>query len=345
MARKPPARPSLDIARRQPAPVAAPLTADGNRLVGAREVPIDQVIPDPDQPRRDWDAEEADGGLDELAASLKEFGVLQPLLVREDGSLDDGRARYVVIAGGRRRAAAERAGFATLPVVIRDEEAGRVRAVQLVENIQRRALAPLDEARAYQEIIDAEGISAEALGTRLGISGQQVRDRILLLSDQVVSDAVQRAQVPATVASELLRLPAEGQHLLRGRIEAGEALERSDVRETREALAAAGVKNPRAKGGGRATRATQKDQSSFDPQRVQKDQSSFDPAGDKAHSGEGLPEASPLALRVYSAFQAWQADLDRVLPQLPPKEARGLRGLLRADMERLLGFLAEDWDV
>lgn len=127
MPRKPPPLVTIGMDRAQKMSAAAPMATDGIRLAGAREVPIEQIVPDPDQPRRDWDAEEASGGLAELAASLKEFGVLQPLLVREQGALDDGRARYVIIAGGRRRAAAERAGLATLPVVIRDEEAGRVR--------------------------------------------------------------------------------------------------------------------------------------------------------------------------------------------------------------------------
>lgn len=317
MPRKP--SPRFMIGRVQAVPDILPMAADGERLIGARQVPIDQVVPDPGQPRRDWDDDESVARLADLAASLKEFGVLQPLLVREDGSLDDGRTRYAIIAGGRRRAAAELASLRSLPVVIRDEEAGRVRVLQLVENIQRRALAPLDEARAYQEIIDAEGISAEALGARLSISRQQVRDRILLLSDQVVSDAVQREQVPATVASEMLRLPDEGQRLLRGRIEAGEALERSDVRKTRETLVAVGVKNPRAKGGGRATR---KDQSGFDPSTPSKDQSRFDP-----DPVQGL----------YEAFKAWEAQVSH----LPPADLQRLVGLIHGDMQSFMESVTE----
>jgi len=329
MPRKP--SPRFMIGRVQAAPDILPMAADGERLIGARQVPIDQVVPDPGQPRRDWDDDESVARLADLAASLKEFGVLQPLLVREDGSLDDGRTRYAIIAGGRRRAAAELASLRSLPVVIRDEEAGRVRVLQLVENIQRRALAPLDEARAYQEIIDAEGISAEALGARLSISGQQVRDRILLLSDQVVSDAVQREQVPATVASEMLRLPDEGQRLLRGRIEAGEALERSDVRKTREALVAVGVKNPRAKGGGRATR---KDQSGFDPSTPSKDQSRFDPSTPSKDQSRFDPD--PVQ-GLYEAFKAWEAQVS----QLPPADLQRLVGLIHGDMQSFMESVTE----
>jgi len=230
---------------------AVPLTTDGERLAGAREVPIDQVVPDPGQPRRDWIDEEAVAALLELAASLKEFGVLQPLLVREDGALDDGRTRYVIIAGGRRRAAAEIAGRATLPVVIRDEEGARVRSLQLVENIQRRDLSPLDEARAYQELIDAEGITASDLSKRLHISPQTVRDRLLLLSDQTIADAVQRGQIGTAAARDVLRAADEPRNILRGLVDAGETVTQATVKDVRERAEAAGVTNPRKTGGGR----------------------------------------------------------------------------------------------
>ena len=244
------------IGRVQAAPDILPMAADGERLIGARQVPIDQVVPDPRQPCRDWDDDESVTRLADLAASLKEFGVLQPLLVREDGSLDDGRTRYAIIAGGRRRAAAELASLRSLPVVIRDEEAGRVRVLQLVENIQRQDLAPLEEARAFMEIMDANGITAETLAERLHISGQTVRDRLLLLSDQPMADAVQRGQIGPTVARDILRTADEPQAILRDLIDAGEVVTKATVKEVRERATAAGVKNARAKGGGRGKRQT-----------------------------------------------------------------------------------------
>ncbi len=248
MARKPPARPSLDIGRRQAAPA---IVAGDNRRAGAREVSLDQVVPDPDQPRRDWSDAEAVEDLNELAASLKEFGVLQPLLVRVDGALDDGRTRYVIIAGGRRRAAAELAGVSTLPVVIRDEDGGRVRLMQLVENIQRRALSPLDEARAFQEIIDAEGITASDLSKRIHISPQTVRDRLLLLSDQTIADAVQRGQIGTAAARDVLRAADEPRNILRGLVDAGETVTQATVKDVCARAEAAGITNPRKTGGGR----------------------------------------------------------------------------------------------
>ena len=122
--------------------------ATERRLPGALEVPLEQVVPDPGQPRRDWAHDDGEARLAELAASVREFGVLQPLLVREEGTLPDGRQRYVIIAGGRRRAAAERAGLSLLPVVVRGEGAAGGRIIQPVANRQRQTLNPVDDARA-----------------------------------------------------------------------------------------------------------------------------------------------------------------------------------------------------
>jgi len=236
---------------RAKAQTAAPRQAEGPRtLQGAMNVPIEQIAPDPDQPRRAID----DEGLRDLAASMTEYGVLQPLLVREDGYLNDERARYMIIAGGRRYAAALLAGLTRLPVVVRDTEGATLRLTQLIENVQRQDLAPLDEARAFKELMDAEGLDAVALGKRLHVTGQHVRDRLLLLTDEVVAGAVQRQQVAPTVAREVLRLPKESRAQLRDRITAGEHVDHADVKAAKKRDTASGVVNPRAKGGGRAQR-------------------------------------------------------------------------------------------
>jgi ParB family chromosome partitioning protein len=216
-------------------------------LMGALAVPIEQIIPDPDQPRKDRDQ----ARLTDLAASIKEYGVLQPLLVREYGLLDDGRTQYMIVAGGRRYAASQQAGIARLPVVVRDTEGAMLRLTQLIENVQRQDLAPLEEARAFMEIMDAEGLSAEQLGMRLHISGQKVRDRLLVLGNQPIADAVQRGQMGTAVAAEVLRLPDEGQAQVTAIIDAGGTVDQPTVRALRDDLKAVGVANPRAKGGGR----------------------------------------------------------------------------------------------
>lgn len=307
---------------RPPAPVGTPQQAEGPRtLRGALVLPIEQIVPDPGQPRTSQDTRR----LEELAASLREYGVLQPLLVREDGFLDDGRTRYMIVAGGRRYAAAQLAGLSRLPVVVRDTEGANLRMTQLVENVQRQDLTPLEEARAYQELIEAQGLSAEALGKRLGLSGQQVRDRVLLLSDQVVSDAVQRQQLPATVASEMLRLADAERASLRRRLESGEHLDRSAVREVRAQAKAAGVTNPRAKGGGRATRPKHPSAVTEAPragQMVSEDQSGFDPTS-PAHTFtealRALDRAALGRLLVYGAERQWSCqDLLRVIDEAEP---------------------------
>ncbi len=238
-------------AERPPAPEQTARQADGPRtLVGALTLPIEQLIPDPDQPRRDHGGD----SLRALADSLTTYGVLQPLVVREQGTLDDGRTRYMVVAGGRRYAAALLAGLTRLPVVVKDTEGAALRMTQLVENLQRQDLAPLEEARAFKEIMDAEGLSAKALGQRLHLSGQHVRDRLLLLSDQPIADAVQRGQIGPTVARDVLHLADAAQAPLRRRISDGETLDNTDVKHARAAATAAGMTNPRAAGGGRAAR-------------------------------------------------------------------------------------------
>jgi len=252
MARKTP--PRVSIGRAQEAPVQPDAPSAETRLVGAREVPIDQVVPDPKQPRQDWRHDDGEQRLDELAASIGEFGLLQPLLVREEGALEDGRTRYVIIAGGRRRAAAERAGRDTISIVVRGDESERVRVLQLVENLQRQDLAPLDEARAYQELLAIDHLSPQALADRLHISGQKVRDRLRLLADQVLADAVERRQISATAARDIMTLPDDEIARFRDRVLAGEPLQSNDIAVARARLAAAGVANPRRKGGGKAVR-------------------------------------------------------------------------------------------
>ncbi len=221
--------------------------ATERRLPGAMEVPIEQVFPDPGQPRQDWEHNGGARRLDELTESVREFGVLQPLVVREDGTIGDGRQRYLIIAGGRRYAAAQRAELTTVPVVARSEEASRVRILQLVENLQRQDLSPIDEARAYQELIDLENLSPPMIAARLHLSAQHVRDRLRVLSDQVLADAVERRQISATAARDIMQLPDDAYTAFRVRVLGGEAIQSSDVATARGRLSAAGVVNPRRK--------------------------------------------------------------------------------------------------
>lgn len=303
--------------------------ATERRLTGALEVPLDQLAPDPDQPRRDWEHDDGAGRLGELAASIREFGILQPLVVREEGILPDGRQRYAIIAGGRRFAAASSVGLATVPVVVRGDEAARVRVIQLVENIQRQDLSPLDEARAYQELIDVEKLSPPTLAARLHISAQHVRDRLRLLGDQVLADAVERGRISGTTARDILQLPESERNALRVRVDSGEAVQYGDVAAVREQLAAAGVANPRRK-------------------RAAKKQTSFVPDGTVEAQTGGDVIATPLA----AVERNKPRDADDVAPRPPLKHIpqsdeslldavisvieRGLEGKQRAELAMML---------
>lgn len=351
---------------------ATPVDAE-RALPGALSAPIEQIVPDPGQPRRDMDG----ARLAELAASLKEHGVLQPLLVREDGYLEDGRTRYMIVAGGRRHAAARQAGLVRLPVVVRDSEGAALRVTQLIENVHRQDLAPLEEARAFQELMDAEGLNAEELGERLHVSGQKVRDRLLLLTDQVVADAVLRAQIPVTVAAEILRLPAEGQEQLRPSIEAGAAVDRATVREIRDELKAAGVANPRTKGGGRPKNAVRQPpqarpdnvnyQCGIDNERPTTGGAAFSTTVPPSPmptptTAQSTPRATPTdgvraapdpldradaavaparVKTLYAQFQDWRARVYGELDDLPADERRTLLRLVRDDVEHLFRRLDE----
>jgi ParB family chromosome partitioning protein len=148
---------------------AAAGAADGALL---RELPVDAVAPNRHQPRKTF----ADDSLRELSASIAELGVLQPVLVR-----DQGDGRYELIAGERRWRAAQQAGLTTLPAVVRPagEEASLEQA--LVENLHRDDLNPLEEAAAYQQLVDEFGLTQEQVATRVGKNRSTVANTVRLL--------------------------------------------------------------------------------------------------------------------------------------------------------------------
>ncbi|HVA91368.1 MAG TPA: ParB/RepB/Spo0J family partition protein [Chloroflexota bacterium] len=224
--------------------VSRPLRLEPVRLPGALEVPIADIAPDPTQPRQNWHHDEGERRLTDLAQSIAEFGILQPLLVRPALVEEEGPP-YRLVAGNRRLEAARRAGLVTVPVVVRDTSAVELRILQLTENLLRQDLAPLDEARAYQELIDLEHLSPRRLAARLHISDQQVRLRLRLLSDQVLADAVERRQIAANTARLVQQLPDEEQLPFRERVRLGERLQANDMAAVRARLLAEGAIHPR----------------------------------------------------------------------------------------------------
>ena len=140
---------------------------------GLAEIPVDRLRPNPEQPRRAFDQ----GALDELADSIRRHGVLQPLLVSEDGA-----GGYVVIAGERRWRAARAAGLTTVPAVIRERLGARDElALALVENLQRRDLSPLEEARAFEHLRSEHGLSQAEIADQVGLDRSTVANALRLL--------------------------------------------------------------------------------------------------------------------------------------------------------------------
>lgn len=144
---------------------------------GFSQVPVDEIDANPNQPRSRFD----DASLEELAASMREVGVLQPIVV------EIGETGYTLIAGERRWRAAKRAGLPTIPAVVRDSTGGHTLVEALVENVQRMDLTPLEEARAYRQLLEEYGMTQDAIATRVGKSRPAISNtlRLLHLPDEV----------------------------------------------------------------------------------------------------------------------------------------------------------------
>lgn len=172
-----------------------------------RKVPIEQVEPNPEQPRKRF----VQGNLDDLAASIKEKGVIQPLIVR---ILDNGR--FQIVAGERRWRAAQMANLHELPVVVRQFSDAEVLEVAIIENIQRADLNPMEEALGYRQLMDRFSHTQEKIAEVLGKSRSHIANllRLLTLPDDVVelvregalSAGHARALVTSEDASSLAKL-------------------------------------------------------------------------------------------------------------------------------------------
>src|SRR5437867_1158228 len=144
----------------------------GEASPGLMEVPVNAVAPNPKQPRTRFD----DETIAALAASIREVGILQPLVVRRSG---DGR--YELIAGERRLRAAKAAGLATVPIVLRDSEDADLLREALIENIHREDLNPIEQAEAFRQLLEELGLKQDELAERVGVSRSHIANTIRLL--------------------------------------------------------------------------------------------------------------------------------------------------------------------
>ncbi|KPQ18286.1 MAG: chromosome partitioning protein, ParB family [Rhodobacteraceae bacterium HLUCCO18] len=138
-----------------------------------RNAPVEQLFPNPDQPRRSF----SEDALEELAASIREKGVIQPLIVRPNPRGDG----YQIVAGERRWRAAQRAQVHEVPVIVRDFDDTEVLEVAIIENIQRSDLNPIEEAQGYRQLMDRFGHTQEQLATAMGKSRSHIANLMRLL--------------------------------------------------------------------------------------------------------------------------------------------------------------------
>lgn len=165
---------------------------------GLLEIPVQGVSPNPKQPRNHFDEET----IDSLAASIREVGILQPIVVRR---VPGG---YELIAGERRLRAARKAGLATIPAVVRDSDDTDTLREAIIENIHREDLGPIELAEAFRALLDDLDLKQETLAERLGVSRSHIANTIRLLQ---LSPAVQQLLVDGKIqaghARTLLGLP------------------------------------------------------------------------------------------------------------------------------------------
>ncbi len=161
------------------------------------EVPIEDIIPNRFQPRLAFNEE----GINELSESIKEHGIIQPLVVRKLGD------KYEIIAGERRYKASTMAGLTKVPVIISDIDDNKSAEVALVENIQRRNLTAIEEAKSYKNLLDRGYLTQEQLANKMGVSQSAIANKLRLLNlDEEVQEALLNEKISERHARSLLTL-------------------------------------------------------------------------------------------------------------------------------------------
>ncbi len=194
------------------APAPPPALPAGRALLS---LPLEDVERSPQQPRKRFD----EARLEELAASIRTHGVVEPILVRRHGQ------RYRIVAGERRWRAAQRAGLKEIPALVREATDGEAFEIALVENLQRADLNAIEEAEAYQALVAERGLTQEQVAERVGKERSTVSNSLRLLKlPEDVRDAVREARLEMGHARALLGL------------EGADAIRRAATRVLREGL-------------------------------------------------------------------------------------------------------------
>lgn len=166
---------------------------------GITEVKLTDVMPNPNQPRKNFDEEK----LQTLSDSIKEHGLIQPIIVtRKDEN-------YIIVAGERRWRAAKKAGIKKIPVLIRDYNELAVKEIALIENLQREDLNPIEEAMGYRSLMDDYNLTQEEISARLGKSRSAIANSVRLLSlDKYTQDKLVSGEISEGHARCAISVPA-----------------------------------------------------------------------------------------------------------------------------------------
>jgi len=188
---------------------------DAGRSVGVRVIPIDRIEPNPDQPRMVFDAE----ALHELAASIREHGVLQPILVRPLGE-----NRFQLVAGERRWRASREAGHATIPALVEELDDDTALEISIIENLQREDLNPLEEAAMFDRMVHEHGYSIRKLADKLGKDKGYLENRLRLAdAPEEIRELVSLRKDTVSHAYELMKVQdPKKRRKLAGQVASGE---------------------------------------------------------------------------------------------------------------------------
>jgi ParB family transcriptional regulator, chromosome partitioning protein len=227
-------RPAPGIGRGLHAILSASSEAIGPQQEELRELPVESIAPNPNQPRRRF----AEEGLELLASSMSERGVLQPVLVRPRPG-----GRYELVAGERRLRAAQRAGLATIPALVQERADAETLELALIENMAREDLNPAEEARACAALVEELGLTRAELGRRVGRSRVAVSNliRLLELPDEAI-ELIEQGTLSEGHGRALLMAEDHGARRTLARAAAAEAWSVRTLEErARESNAAAGL--------------------------------------------------------------------------------------------------------
>lgn len=165
-----------------------------------KTLPLSQIVTNPNQPRKTFD----EAALEELSDSIKQNGVLQPILVRKKGS------KYEIVAGERRFQASKRAKVKEIPVIVREIDDDQVFQIALIENLQRADLTPIEEAKGYKQLLESKSLTQEALAKILSKSRSAIANTMRLMDlPQEVQDMMEQGSITAGHARAILAVPGD----------------------------------------------------------------------------------------------------------------------------------------